>query len=91
MSNASRDLELLRFELLSIDRALIALLSERMQLSKKIGKCKKSLDLPIDQPDVWEEMSKHRFEYGNEQNLTDEFVDSLFKVIHDQSKLEQNK
>jgi chorismate mutase len=91
MSNASRDLELLRFELLSIDRAVIALLSERMHLSKKIGKCKKSLNLPIDQPDVWEEMSKHRFEFGKEQQLKTEFIDSVFEAIHNQSKLEQNQ
>lgn len=91
MSKASRDLELLRFELLSIDRAVIALLSERMHLSKKIGKCKKSLNLPIDQPDVWEEMSKHRFEFGKEQQLTHEFIHSVFEAIHNQSKLEQNQ
>jgi chorismate mutase len=49
----SKELELLRSKLRSVDESIIVMLAERMTISKCIGSLKKDLKLKIEQPDRW--------------------------------------
>ena len=53
-----------------------------MHLVEKIGEYKKSNDVTIFQVNRMNDIFKSRKEWGQAMNLTDDFVEELYKIIH---------
>lgn len=85
----SKDLELLRTKQHAIDEQLIVLLSERMVISREIGRIKNQQGLKLEQPMIWKETCKTRERLAEHFGLDKGFVEQLFDVIHQRSIKEQ--
>jgi chorismate mutase len=70
---------------------LLNVLEERMKVAETIGKYKKANNITILQPDRWQEILKSTIEKGNQHNLSEEFVITIFKAIHQESINKQTK
>jgi chorismate mutase len=75
----------LRSEIDEYDDQLIALLANRMEVADKIGKVKKANNVTILQSGRWESILKKVHEKGSLYSLSDNFLDKIFKAIHDES------
>jgi chorismate mutase len=74
-----------RKKLIKIDKELIRLLGERMELSSEIGKLKFEHGLDIEQIDFWNESSVNRREISDSFNLSTSFIEELFLLIQKES------
>lgn len=84
-------LEALRSRIDIIDEQLVGLLSQRMALSREIGKAKKDNNIAILQTSRWEEVLSNVRECALRDSLDPEFVKRVFNCIHDESIGEQNR
>jgi chorismate mutase len=73
-----------------IDSHLIDLLAQRMKVSEKIGTVKKQNNLAIFQPDRWKQIAEYSKAKADEFGLTPEFIETIFKAIHEESIEVQN-
>ncbi|WP_294276439.1 chorismate mutase [uncultured Chryseobacterium sp.] len=73
-----------------IDFQLIELLSQRMKVSEKIGKLKKENDIAIFQPERWKVITEYARQKAGETGMSQEFMEKLFKAIHEESIEVQN-
>lgn len=73
-----------------IDAQLIELLSERMKISEKIGMYKKKNNITVFQPDRWKIINEYALQKANDSNMSSQFIEKLFKVIHEESVEVQN-
>lgn len=73
-----------------IDFQLIELLSQRMKLSEKIGEVKKENNLAIFQPERWKVITEYAAQKAAETGMSREFIERLFKAIHEASIEVQN-
>lgn len=89
--NAQNKLTALRKEINVLDNQLIDLLSDRMSVVEKIGKAKKDANVAILQRTRWQEVIKGVVELGKEQGLSTDFVERVFKAIHQESIQHQEK
>jgi chorismate mutase len=85
------DLEELRREIDKIDDEILKIIIERMRISEKIGVSKKRQNVTILQTDRWNEILEKRLKKGTMQGLSDEFIEKLFKAIHQESINHQNR
>jgi len=85
------NLEDLRNQIDKFDDELLNILEERMKVAETIGLYKKQNNITILQPDRWQEILKTTIEKGTKHNLSEEFVISLFKAIHQESINKQTK
>jgi len=74
-----------------LDDELMDVLEKRMMISKKIGHYKKEHDITIFQNIRWNEIVRKRFAQAQEKDLSEEFVDKVFRAIHTESIKKQNK
>ena len=81
----------LRKEISMLDEQLIDLLSDRMDVVHDIGKVKKEGNVAILQRSRWQEVIKKVVDMGNEKNLSNDFVEKVFKAIHQESIQHQEK
>ena len=75
----------LRARIDGIDDELLELLANRMRISDEIGRYKKQSNITILQPGRWEKVLAKVFEKGREKGLDGEFLEKLFKTIHQAS------
>jgi len=68
-----------------LDEQLIELLSLRMQLARQIGEIKNVYDIPVLQPKRWQQILTTARQNGLLANLTPDFIEELFKAIHQES------
>lgn len=73
-----------------LDFQLIELLSQRMKISEKIGKLKKENNIAIFQPDRWKFITEYAHQKADETGMSPEFVEKIFKAIHEESIEVQN-
>lgn len=73
-----------------LDFQLIELLSQRMKISEKIGKLKKENNIAIFQPERWKFITEYANQKASETGMTPEFVEKIFKAIHEESVDVQN-
>lgn len=73
-----------------IDSQLIQLLSERMKVSEEIGAFKKKHNVIVFQPERWKVITEYALQKANEGNMSPDFIEKLFKVIHEESVEVQN-
>lgn len=73
-----------------IDFQLINLLSDRMKISKQIGEIKKENNITIFQPERWKTITEYAIKKAEEVEISQEFIERLFKAIHEESIEVQN-
>ena len=81
------DVELmwLRHELDEIDERLWAAMSERMDVSRKIGKHKREKGLPVVQPERYQYILSRRLEWAKMHHLDPKAVSEMMHLIHSES------
>ena len=79
------DISAFRDQIDSLDREIIALLAERLKVVRQIGEIKGEFDIPVLQPKRWQEILKQAKANGSRAELTTEFIEELFKAIHQES------
>ncbi|MDA0196454.1 MAG: bifunctional 3-deoxy-7-phosphoheptulonate synthase/chorismate mutase type II [Bacteroidetes bacterium] len=75
-------LEELREQIDESDRDILESLARRMSLVEKIGEYKKSNDVTIFQVNRINDIFKSRKEWGSAMNLSEDFVEELYKIVH---------
>ncbi|MEQ8362724.1 MAG: bifunctional 3-deoxy-7-phosphoheptulonate synthase/chorismate mutase type II [Cyclobacteriaceae bacterium] len=78
-------LEQLREKIDHMDQELIEVLSIRKQLIEKIGDYKKENNVTVFQLERWNEILNSRTAWGSSKNLTSDFIQEIYKAIHDES------
>ncbi|MCK5638464.1 MAG: bifunctional 3-deoxy-7-phosphoheptulonate synthase/chorismate mutase type II [Flavobacteriaceae bacterium] len=78
-------LNALREEINAKDDQLLETLAERMQIVENIGKAKKESNVAVLQNTRWQEILQKVIEKGEEQGMTKEFIEKIFKAIHQES------
>ena len=74
-----------RSEIDVIDTQIIALLKERMEISKRIGKYKQKNNITIFQSDRYNELMESRKKVATQAGLKENFISEIFKSIHEES------
>jgi len=83
-------LESLRVKIDIFDESLIEILQDRMEISKKIGKFKKSKNVTILQTKRWSEIVDDRVKRGSVKGLSQNFIMKIYTAIHEESINWQN-
>jgi chorismate mutase len=73
------------------DDHLIDLIEKRMQIAETIGRFKKENNITILQSRRWDEIIKSAVIKGEAKGLSAEFIDAIFKAIHQESINHQMK
>jgi chorismate mutase len=73
-----------------LDFNLIELLSQRMKISEKIGSLKKENNIAIFQPERWKVITEYANQKADETGMSQEFIEKVFKAIHEESIEVQN-
>ncbi|HQC06210.1 MAG TPA: chorismate mutase [Kaistella chaponensis] len=73
-----------------LDFNLIELLSQRMKISEKIGTLKKDNNIAIFQPERWKIITDYALQKADETGMSSEFIEKVFKAIHEESIEVQN-
>lgn len=81
----------LRSQIDLIDDELLNLMEQRMSVSRTIAKYKKENNITILQTKRWNEIIKKSIAKGAQKGLGSEFIDNLFKAIHQESINHQTK
>jgi chorismate mutase len=81
----------LRSEINLLDKQLLELLSERMDVAENIGKVKKQGNVAILQRSRWQEVIQKMVTDGEKGGLSGEFIEKVFKAIHQESIQHQEK
>lgn len=81
----------LRDQIDKLDDKMINLLEERMSVSESIGNYKKDNNITILQTKRWDDMLKTRVTLGTRKGLSEEFMNKLFRSIHQESINHQTK
>ncbi|MFN0275591.1 MAG: chorismate mutase [Chitinophagales bacterium] len=82
---AENQLDSLRSRIDSLDKYLLEVLSERMDIVREIGDYKREHNLAIVQPSRWNEIVQTRMDLGKRKHLTEKFIAELFHAIHKES------
>jgi len=85
------NLEDLRHEIDNLDNKLLSILEQRMKVVEKIGAYKKANNITILQPNRWQEILTKTLEMGKNIDLSDDFIEQVFKLIHQESINKQMK
>lgn len=78
-------LQQLRAQIDILDEQLLDILKKRMEASDHIGKLKREVNVAILQNKRWNEALERMLQTGKEKGLSDEFIEKLFKAIHQES------
>lgn len=81
----------LRSQIDIYDDQLLEILEQRMKIAESIGKVKKENNITILQTSRWEEIIKGAVEKGFSKGLSEEFINLLFKAVHQESINHQNQ
>ncbi|KAF2520231.1 bifunctional 3-deoxy-7-phosphoheptulonate synthase/chorismate mutase type II [Flavobacterium salilacus subsp. salilacus] len=84
-------LQNLRLRIDEYDAKMMEALGKRMQIAEDIGALKKENNVAVLQNKRWNEVRKRMMAIGTERGLTEEFIDRLFKAIHQESIGHQEK
>lgn len=81
----------LRTQIDQFDEDLLDIFEKRMNISETIGKYKKENNITIFQPGRWQEIIEKRLKDGKRKGLSIEFINKVFKAIHEESINRQNR
>lgn len=85
------DIHVLRAKIDAIDDELLRLLQERMEVSARIGQCKKAGNITILQTSRWDEVLSKMVADGKASGLDEKMIVEIFSAIHEASIRVQNK
>ncbi len=81
----------MRIRIDDLDTKIIELLGKRMRIADEIGSLKKENNVAVLQNRRWKEVLEKMKEDGNGENLSEEFILRLFRAIHQESIVHQEK
>jgi len=81
----------LRTQIDELDSKLITILAKRMQIADAIGQVKKEKNVAVLQSNRWNEVLRRMIAEGEGKGLSEEFILRLFKAIHQESIVHQEK
>ena len=81
----------LRTKIDIVDDQIMSLLMERMKITSEIGAWKRENNISILQSERWNEILKRMLVIGEEMDLSVDFVQRLYKAIHQEAINHQNK
>jgi len=84
-------LEDLRFKIDQYDNDIMAILQKRMEASNSIGQYKKENNMTILQSGRWETILEKQLAKSKDTNLSERFINKLFKAIHEESIAHQTE
>lgn len=84
MGNRSK-LDALRNRIDKIDSEILEILYSRFDVVRGIGICKKDYNVRVLQMNRWIQMRANRLQLAEKFNLSENFVDELFQLIHEES------
>jgi chorismate mutase len=84
-------IEELRMQIDRIDDSIIEIFENRMKIADQIGKYKKDNNIAILQSKRWDNIITRRLEEGLKKGLSNHFVESVFRAIHEESIDHQTK
>lgn len=90
-SDFNAQLANLRSQIDEFDSKLISVLAKRMQIAAAIGQLKKDKNVAVLQSHRWNEVLNRMKTEGNDKGLSEEFILRLFKAIHQESIVNQEK
>lgn len=90
-SEFNQNMAKLRIQIDEFDGKLLEILGNRMKVAGKIGLLKKEKNVAILQNQRWNEILGKMILEGEEKGLSNEFVMHLFKAIHQESIIHQEK
>jgi chorismate mutase len=90
-NNSMDELEDLRYKIDYYDKEIIKLLGKRMQEAEAIGKYKLANKMTVLQSKRWDQLLDKNIKKGQEQNLSEAFISSVFKAIHQESINKQTR
>ena len=61
-----------------------------MKISEKIGTLKKDNNIAIFQPERWKIITEYALQKADETGMSSEFIEKVFKAIHEESIEVQN-
>lgn len=83
MSDVQKELQTHRESIDTLDTQLLATLSQRIEVVRKIGKLKAQAGLPARDEERWQQVLNAAKSKGEQMNLSAEFVSDLYHLIHD--------
>ncbi len=90
-SEFTNTIKLLRSQIDATDTKILQVLGNRMEIAEEIGRLKKENNVAILQSKRWDEILETMIAIGNENKLSKDFVEKLFKAIHQESIAHQKK
>lgn len=84
-------LDTLRIQIDALDQKLLDILGQRMQIAEAIGHLKQSFNVALFQTDRWQALLERMSALGIEKGITQEFIVALYKAIHQESIVHQEK
>ena len=90
-SDYQRQLSELREAIDRLDGDLLSIIARRMGVVESIGRIKKENGITVLQAGRWDQIVKRVQQRGAEYGLSHEFVDILFKAIHEESINKQQR
>jgi chorismate mutase len=82
---ASLTLAELREQIDKLDDKLLNLFEKRMKVVEEIGRQKKVNNLTILQTKRWDDILRKRISLGSRKGLSEEFIQKVFRAIHQES------
>ncbi len=83
-------LSALRGQIDEIDEEVLTLLGDRMRVAQQIGDYKRDHNIAILQPSRWKDLMEAAVERGAQKNLSETFVSTFLKAIHEESISQQS-
>ncbi|HPI54133.1 MAG TPA: bifunctional 3-deoxy-7-phosphoheptulonate synthase/chorismate mutase type II [Chitinophagaceae bacterium] len=80
-----QEIEQIRQILDSMDAEVVDMIGKRLETVEKLAAIKGQNNMPIYQTDRWREIVETRTVWGQQNQLSKEFILSLFELIHDES------
>ncbi|PHQ79688.1 MAG: 3-deoxy-7-phosphoheptulonate synthase [Thalassobium sp.] len=90
-ATAETKLKTLRESITDLDREVLELLCQRMEVARSIGQIKKENKMTILQSDRWKEVKNETTKLGVENGLSDSFLSDYLSAIHEESISQQTK
>jgi len=84
-TTTTENINILRKKIDEIDNSFLALLSDRMDISREIGTYKKEHNMPVLQSKRYDEIQDKLNKTAKELGLNPEFVSEIMKLIHEES------
>lgn len=86
-----KKLEGLRSVIDELDEEIIHSIAKRMEISEKIGECKRDNNVAILQVNRWEEVISRLIRLGEKKGLSKDFMKQLLQIVHIESIRKQSE